>query len=161
VRGSISVSVCVLVTACWIIAAGATGIPEFAWPVVGDVSLAFAEYEDPLLGPALHPGIDIEAAPADVVRAAAAGTVVFVGALPPYDELVVIEHDDYLWTYYGHLFRVRVEVGEVVETGRIIGQVGQSSVTGEYACHFELRRGGLNVDPLAYLPPEPEPGSEP
>lgn len=88
-----------------------------------------------------------------MVLAALAGEVVFVGDVPSYDTLIVIRHpDEDLWTYYGHVFRPKVTAGDVVETGRIIGQVGEDSVTGEYHLHFEVRFLGLSLDPPAFLP---------
>ncbi len=125
------------------------------WPVEGELGLAFGETDSPIYEtPGLHTGIDLFAAPADVVLAALAGEVVFVGDVPPYDTLIVIRHpDEDLWTYYGHVFRPKVTAGDVVETGQIIGQVGEDSVTGEYLLHFEVRFLGLNLDPPAFLPP--------
>jgi murein DD-endopeptidase MepM/ murein hydrolase activator NlpD len=125
------------------------------WPVEGEPGLAFVESGNPIYdAPGFHPGVDLHAPPAAVVVAALAGEVVFAGDVPPHDTLVVVRHHDGpLLTYYAHLFRPRVEAGDVVETGQVIGQVGESSATGEYLLHFEVRFMGLCLDPLAFLPP--------
>jgi murein DD-endopeptidase MepM/ murein hydrolase activator NlpD len=48
-------------------------------------------------------------------------------------------------------FTLCVETGIQVDKGRIIGRVGESGSLSGPMLHFELRKDGAPVDPLAYL----------
>lgn len=118
----------------------------WAWPVQGEVTTGFSPD---------HPeGIDV-LAPLDAeVRAARAGQVAFVGGDPCCDDgyHVIIEHDDGYTSLYAHLGGFRVEDGQSVEAGEVIGTVGTSGSTDEPHLHFEIRRGDVYQDPLSFLP---------
>jgi len=71
-----------------------------------------------------------------------------------YGNLVVIEHrlpqgllqafpdlDEKIFTLYGHLSRISVEVGEHVKTGHKIGEVGMTGIAEGSHLHFEVRLG--------------------
>ena len=84
------------------------------------------------------------------VHAAADGEVIFAGAdkesvYSPwqnfYGNLIVIEHEDDLFTLYAHLSAIDVQAGQRVEVGEKIGEVGQSGVATGSHLHFEVRRG--------------------
>jgi murein DD-endopeptidase MepM/ murein hydrolase activator NlpD len=44
-----------------------------------------------------------------------------------------------------------VEVGQEISEGRILGRIGESGSLSGPMLHFELRKNGKPVDPLAYL----------
>ncbi|MFP5371322.1 MAG: murein hydrolase activator EnvC family protein, partial [Actinomycetes bacterium] len=104
---------------------------------------------------ARHPGMDIDGDTGDAVVAAAAGRVVHAGPAPAgysgYGTVVILDHGA-LTTIYAHLSKVAVAAGEDVVPGQHIGAIGTTgSVTGSHL-HFELRRGGVAVDPKGWLP---------
>lgn len=83
------------------------------------------------------------------VHAAADGLVVFAGAdkeavyspwVNFYGNVIVIEHEDGLFTLYAHLSVIYVQPGQRVEVGDKIGEVGQSGVATGSHLHFEVRR---------------------
>ena len=133
---------------------------RFIWPIPGGVitqpfgptSLAL---EPPFQGyPHFHTGIDISAPAGTPVLAADDGLVVLVGSSQfGYGNYVVLAHAGGLVTLYGHLQQALVKPGQTVSQGQPIGLEGMTgNATGPH-CHFELRIGGMPVNPAPYLPP--------
>jgi len=60
-------------------------------------------------------------------------------------------HHDFL-SAYGHNRQILVKQGQMVKKGQRIAEVGKTDAT-QPKLHFEIRRQGKPVDPLAYLPP--------
>jgi murein DD-endopeptidase MepM/ murein hydrolase activator NlpD len=104
----------------------------------------------------VHLGIDMENARHTPIRAAAPGRVYYAGSdsellFGPYPDyygnLVVIAHDLLssdglpLYTLYGHMQRVDVRTGDIVEAGQTIGTVGDSGIALGPHLHFEVRAG--------------------
>jgi murein DD-endopeptidase MepM/ murein hydrolase activator NlpD len=50
-----------------------------------------------------------------------------------------------------HQEEILVEVGEQVETGQVIGIVGQTGRVNGPHLHFEVWAGGVQVDPIDWL----------
>jgi peptidoglycan hydrolase-like protein with peptidoglycan-binding domain len=116
------------------------------WPVVAEISSLFGPR-----GRGFHPGIDLAVGSGTPVKAAAAGEVVFTGAGAGYGLLVEVAHSGELHSFYAHLSRIDVFVGQQIEAG---AQVGLSGATGKVTgphLHFELRLRGAAVDPLPAL----------
>jgi murein DD-endopeptidase MepM/ murein hydrolase activator NlpD len=103
----------------------------------------------------VHTGVDIPAPKGTPVLAAGPGTVVWAGygvyrggydPTDPYGLAVTIRHDfgyqnQVLYTVYGHLDEIDVAEGQHVETGDVLGLVGETGrVTGPHL-HFEVRIG--------------------
>jgi murein DD-endopeptidase MepM/ murein hydrolase activator NlpD/muramidase (phage lysozyme) len=57
--------------------------------------------------------------------------------------------------FYGHLSSVSVSKGQKVTAGQTIGVEGNTGASGGLHLHFELRKGGANIDPEPYLSPCP------
>ncbi len=87
----------------------------------------------------------------DPVWAARDGVVTRASELGTYGLVIYISHEDGSETRYAHLSTIKVEVGDYVEQGQIIGNIGTTGfVTGPHL-HFEIRIGGETVDPLKYV----------
>ena len=89
--------------------------------------------------------------------AAGAGTVTMAGLAPGgfsgYGTIVAIDHGGGLMTFYAHLSKVTVVLGQPVQSGQLIGAIGTTGyVTGSHL-HFEVRLAGKPVDPMPWLPP--------
>jgi hypothetical protein len=99
------------------------------------------------------------------IHAAADGIVQFAGPdneaiYSPwrdyYGNVVVIRHEDDLFTLYAHLSAIDVESGQKLKAGEKIGEVGQSGVAIGSHLHFEVRRGDgyfATVNPELWLVP--------
>jgi peptidoglycan hydrolase-like protein with peptidoglycan-binding domain len=119
-----------------------------AWPVDGPVGDRFGPR-----GERFHAGIDILAQFGTPVRAASAGRVVWARRRDGWGRLVVLAHGDGVRTFYAHLLKIGVRVGQRVPSGAELGLVGASGdATGPHL-HFEVRMRGAAVDPLAALAP--------
>ena len=118
--------------------------PYFRWPHDGRVMLGFGRG---------HDGIDIETGMADMVRAAASGTVVFAAPEKTrFGRQVLIDHGNGWQTSYGHLSRITVKKGDVVKVGERIGLAGDAGIATRPELHFEIRHNGRDVDPARKLP---------
>lgn len=99
-----------------------------------------------------HAGIDILAPAGTEVRAASPGLASFAGkGMRGYGSAVILDHGEGITTLYGHLATIRVQSGETVPAGAVIGTVGRTGNATAYHLHFELRVDGEAVDPIPYL----------
>lgn len=103
-----------------------------------------------------HRGLDLAAPEGTPVRAAADGTVSRAGWAGGYGLLVELQHANGYTTRYAHLASVAVAPGALVRKGTILGTVGRTGLATGPHLHFEVRRGGLAIDPLR-LDPETAP----
>lgn len=94
-----------------------------------------------------HNGIDIDLEVWDPVKAAFPGMVRFIGYSGGYGRLVVIRHYNGLETYYAHLHRFKVKVGDQVDAGDIVGLGGSSGRSTGSHLHFEVRYKGMPFNP--------------
>ncbi|MBI1377776.1 MAG: peptidoglycan DD-metalloendopeptidase family protein [Frankiales bacterium] len=101
-----------------------------------------------------HRGVDLDARPGDVVRAAGPGVVTWAGDLAGRG-VVVVTHPDGLRTTYEPV-DASVPGGADVAAGAVLGRVGTGSAHcgGIAAClHWGLRRGRDYLDPMRLLDP--------
>jgi len=103
----------------------------------------------------VHHGVDFLNSTGTPVLAAADGKVIVAGndlqtvyALHPdtYGNLVILKHNlpgipGPVYTLYGQLSQVAVKVGDQVQAGQTIGQVGSSGSVKGSTLHFEVRVG--------------------
>ena len=118
---------------------------SWAWPTEGKILARFNAK-----GP--NKGIDIGGRKGQAIRAAARGTVVYQGSgLRGYGKLIIIKHNADFLSAYAHSDRIYVREGNVIKRGQKIAEMG-SSGTNRVKLHFEIRRRGIPVNPLKYLP---------
>lgn len=65
---------------------------------------------------------------------------------------MLISHGNGFVTYYGHMNQPGfASVGQYVERGEVIGQIGETGVATGPHIHFEIRYNGQKMDPALYL----------
>ena len=133
----------------------------FARPIAADnVNWPLAEYRygGVFFAPnVVHTGVDIDADEGTQILAAGPGTVVSAdwglytevpgNITDPYGQAVVVRHDfgykdQPLFTVYAHMSKIIAVVGQHVETGDVLGLVGDTGATTGPHLHFEVRLGG-------------------
>lgn len=126
------------------------GAGSFLWPASGPVTSGFGWRIDPIFHRrALHTGIDIAASWGTPVEAAESGTVLYVGWMTGYGNVVVLDHGNGVSTVYAHLSSYAVRAGESVQRGQVIARVGSTGWSTGPHLHFEVREDGQPIDPLA------------
>lgn len=98
-----------------------------------------------------HPGIDFKGRRGDAVKSTADGKVIIAGWFQGYGKCVKIRHKNNLETLYGHLSKVNVKEGQMVNTGQVIGLVGSTGHSTGNHLHYEVRKNGKPVNPGSYL----------
>jgi murein DD-endopeptidase MepM/ murein hydrolase activator NlpD len=94
-----------------------------------------------------HEGIDLGGITGEPVHAAAAGVVVLAETLQVRGNAVILDHGAGVLSGYYHLDRIAVQAGQRVGQGDLLGAMGATGlVTGSHL-HWELRVGGVAVDP--------------
>jgi murein DD-endopeptidase MepM/ murein hydrolase activator NlpD len=127
------------------------------WPVNGRLLSRFGDREDPFSPEGdthgeFHAGVDISAAMGTPVRAAADGVIEFAAyRLDGYGRMVGIDHGNGLSTWYAHLSRFEVVPGQEIRRGDVLGFSGATGKVTAPHLHFEVRRGGVPVNPYSYL----------
>jgi murein DD-endopeptidase MepM/ murein hydrolase activator NlpD len=133
---------------------------DFVWPVSGRISSIFGLrrfFNEQERSP--HNGLDIAAIEGTPVKAAAKGTVIDAGEFFFSGNMIYIDHGQGIISLYAHLSRIDVKAGDVVNTGDIIGAVGQTGrVTGAHL-HFAVIANQTLIDPVNMLPKN-QPSSE-
>ena len=104
----------------------------------------------------MHYGIDVAGPIGTPILAAAPGTVTYADWNGGYGYLVEIEHPDGSLTRYAHNSRILVRVGQQVESGEQIAEMGSTGYSTGPHLHFEIHVPGHGpVDPVAYLQERP------
>lgn len=102
----------------------------------------------------VHKGVDIKPKDTLLIESALAGTVESINTSELTGTEIVIDHGNNIKTLYSNLVSASVKVGEHVQQGQAIGNVGKT-VSIEAAdgahLHFELFVDGKNVNPLDYI----------
>lgn len=131
----------------------ANGSGLYRWPVNGRITSYFGFRVHPILRKRkYHTGIDIAALSGTPIVAADNGVVIFSGSNGGYGRMVIIDHGKEKATLYAHCSVLLVEPDQTVEKGRTIAKVGSTGLSTGPHLHFEIRKNGLPVDPLPYLP---------
>ena len=142
----------------------ARSAPYMQWPTVGRETQPYGctgFRMEPRRGDCahFHAGIDIANSKGTAIRAAAAGTISYVGREPWYHGtdrawVVIIKHGNGVKTIYVHLIAkpmAGIKKGKHVDRGQIIGRMGASGrATGPHL-HFGVWLYGKGVDPVKYM----------
>jgi len=90
-----------------------------------------------------HESIDIAVPVGYSVRATAAGTVVHaydMGYKKSYGKVVIIKHDNDVYSLYGHLSQINVSKGATVSQGDTIGKSGNTGNSTGAHLHFAISK---------------------
>lgn len=135
------------------------------WLIAGPAAPASADSSGrvaPLPGPVLrgfqiaeynwlpgHRGVDLAGTAGDLVKAAAAGTISWIGVIDGVP-MMTVQHPDGLRTTYQPV-EATVATGQQVSAGQPIGVLTAGHCATQACLHWGLRNGDSYLDPLLWL----------
>lgn len=115
-------------------------------------SSSFGWRLDPFTGrSAFHEGLDFPATVGTAIVAAAGGVVIDAEYHPQYGNMLDIDHGNDIITRYAHASRLLVKVGDIVQRGQHIADIGTTGRSTGPHLHFEVRIKGVAQDPRKFL----------
>ena len=98
-----------------------------------------------------HTGVDYGVCANLNIYAPAPGRVVYIGDLTVRGLSTIIDHGWGVYSGFWHQASTAVQVGDFVQSGQLIGEIGGSGrATGPHL-HWELWANGVQVEPLAWI----------
>ncbi len=132
----------------------------FSWPAIGPISGVFGSqrvYNGEPRRP--HYGVDIAREKGAPVVAPAAGVVTLAEDLFFSGMTIIIDHGHYVSSSFLHLDKIHVEVGDKVEKGQRIGDIGDTGrVTGphlDWRMNWTGGEANVRIDPQLLVPAMP------
>lgn len=119
---------------------------KFTWPTESPTHYLSQSYYR------WHGGIDLPRNNGWGIYASAPGIIQIRNNRDGYGKLIIINHGNGWVTYYGHLSEYKVNPGQYVEQGQLIGIMGNTGRSTGPHLHFEIRQNGAPLNPLNYLP---------
>jgi murein DD-endopeptidase MepM/ murein hydrolase activator NlpD len=116
------------------------------------VSSKFGMRRHPILGfSKMHAGMDFAAPTGTPIYAAGNGVIEEIGRKNGYGNYVRIKHNQQIATAYAHLskFGGGMRRGGQVQQGDIIGYVGTTGRSTGPHLHYEVMRGGRQINPMS------------
>ena len=97
-----------------------------------------------------HYGMDFTAATGTPVFATGIGVIKAAERESGYGNRVVIDHGYGYETFYAHLSKINVQIGQKVNRGDVIGFVGSTGTSTAPHLHYEVSKNGTKVNPQNY-----------
>lgn len=122
---------------------------DFCRPAGGRITSPFGLREG---GNRMHKGVDISLQSGDTIRAAISGTVSRVGyERGGYGHFIIIDYPGGVQSRYAHLKESLVKPGDPITPGKAIAIGGSSGNSTGPHLHFEIRCGGMPMDPTPLI----------
>jgi murein DD-endopeptidase MepM/ murein hydrolase activator NlpD len=129
-----------------------------AWPVQGDIILRFSNqtpiYYETLDQYKVHPAMAIKAMIGNEVKVAARGVIEDISTSDELGTTVVVNHGDGYETVYGQLKELKVNVGDTLEQGDVIGLIEEpTKYYGKEGSHlhFQVLKDSQSINPESLL----------
>jgi murein DD-endopeptidase MepM/ murein hydrolase activator NlpD len=122
-------------------------------PIVkGWISSYYGMRTHPLSGRReMHKGIDFAGKLGGPVIAVAKGVVTYAGKRYGYGQVIDIAHGNGYTTRYAHNSRLLVSVGDTVDKGFQIAEIGSSGRSTGPHVHFEVLKNGRVTNPVRFI----------
>lgn len=124
-------------------------------PIKGTRESYFADtrhyfYQGKLVDTEVHLGFDLAQQRNMPVTAANSGKVIYADRLGIYGNCIILDHGYTLQTLYGHLSRIDVKVGEMVQKGQKMGISGATGMAFGDHVHFSMMVAGVQINPIEW-----------
>lgn len=122
-------------------------------PIVkGWTSSYYGKRTDPFTGKlAMHKGMDFAGKEGSGIIAVAGGVVTWAGDRYGYGKLIEINHGNGYTTRYGHNAKLLVKVGDTIEKGHVISEMGSTGRSTGPHVHFEVLKNDRQVNPAKFV----------
>lgn len=125
---------------------------KMPWPASGKVVGFFGRQKHPKFDTLINrKGIEIESGLGQPIRAVFPGKVVYADWFRGFGLLVILDHGDDYYSLYAHAAKLSISIGDEVKSRQVIGEIGDTGLTGEPNLYFEIRHGDKPVNPLGWL----------
>ncbi|MEP6596763.1 MAG: M23 family metallopeptidase [Ginsengibacter sp.] len=123
------------------------------YPFSGSITSTFGHRENPFGGVDVeaHKGLDIKGPIGGHVKAMAKGIVQFAGSKGGFGNCIILKHGNGFETLYGHLSKILVSVGQQIDIGQQIGNIGSTGRSTGPHLHYEVHRNGQQINPESFL----------
>jgi len=100
-----------------------------------------------------HKGIDLKASRKTAIFAPADGVVSYIGFQKKsgFGKLLVLTHNYGFKTYYAHLSKIPVKLGQIITKGQQIALSGNTGRSSGPHLHYEVRYIGVSIDPINFI----------
>jgi septal ring factor EnvC (AmiA/AmiB activator) len=122
---------------------------RLALPVKGEVTNRFGTLRPD--SPVQWKGLFLKAPGGQIVKAIAAGQVVFADWLRGFGNLIIIDHGQGYMSLYANNETLYKQVGDVLHGGDTIASVGNSGGNEDFGLYFELRYQSKPFDPMKWM----------
>lgn len=92
-------------------------------------------------------GVSIMTSAEEVVMSVLSGRVVLVDFSMDHKWVVVVQHEDNYLSVYRGMNRLQVKMGDAVQSGEVLGRMGDTSENAHVQLEFELWKKGVPVNP--------------
>ena len=125
---------------------------ELYWPVVSTkITSEFGNRMHPVLKEnRFHRGVDISSVKGAAVNSGVKGIVTYAGVKGNYGNMIEVRRNDGLKVRYAHLSKIEVRVGQTVQEGDKIGEVGSTGMATGPHLHYEVLIEDIPVDPMKF-----------
>ena len=121
-------------------------------PLNGRITSEFGYRTHPIYGEELfHSGIDIGGEYGDNITSVLSGEVVEAQYSDSYGYYIKIRHSEGTYTLYAHCQKLLKKVGQNVNKGEVIAEVGSTGVSTGPHLHFEIIVNGTYINPRFVL----------
>lgn len=133
-----------------------TATGSFLKPIGGRITSPFGWRTHPIFNSrTFHSGIDIGGPNGGSIVASNSGKVIYSGWYGGYGKVVIIDHGTVngrpTTTLYAHMSTIKVNQGQSVTKGQVIGLEGTTGYSTGPHCHFEVRINGKPDDPIKFI----------
>ena len=125
-------------------------IPDssFQWPYRGIIVARYGVDTYKLA----NRGINILGNIGDKVSASDYGIIEYANDIRGFGKVVIIKHKNGFTTSYAHLSKIAVKLGDIVNKGDYIGDIGDTGLVDKSELYFKISYRGRALDPIKLLP---------
>ena len=125
-------------------------IPDssFQWPYRGIIVARYGVDTYKLA----NRGINILGNIGDKVSASDYGIIEYANDIRGFGKVVIIKHKNGFTTSYAHLSKIAVKLGDIVNKGDYIGDIGDTGLVDKSELYFKISYRGRSLDPIKLLP---------